>query len=124
MMSTVTTTMMPALQCCLLCRRTITDREQHLSFRDCVMAMLRVEYPDWASQTASRCDSSVASHRPLPERRTERPERSHRLRAIQIRRRRAQRVKSLRSVRTPHIAPRVSDEMLAQRAQIISAMPC
>lgn len=88
----------PVLQCCLLCHRMITDREQHNSYEDCVRALVRKENPHWVSKAASQQDSTVAVHSAPTNECGKRSEYNQRLRAIKIQRRRAQRAKLFKRV--------------------------
>lgn len=94
-----TTPSAPALQCCLLCRRTLTDREQHDKLEESVLAAIRAEHPEWAHNAAEGCDPFVAHYRALLRGRAARAEQPRRIRAIRSRRREIRRDKWSKSVK-------------------------
>lgn len=52
------------LQCCLVCGRTITNREQHEALEERVLAAIREAHPDWAEGDGT-CSPCVVYYRRL-----------------------------------------------------------
>lgn len=99
MRAETTTPGAPALQCCLVCRRTLTDREQHDKLEASVLAAIRAEHPEWAHGVTEGYDPFVAHYRALLRRRAARAEHPRRVRAIRSRRREMRRDKWSRGVK-------------------------
>lgn len=64
----------PGLQCCLVCGRTVLNRELHDSFEQPALAAIRAEHPEWAEGEGA-CAPCVEQYRELVRRRNERVER-------------------------------------------------
>ncbi|MBA2340729.1 MAG: hypothetical protein H0V88_10065, partial [Pyrinomonadaceae bacterium] len=66
-MKTITTTQNDyALQCCLLCRHTLTDREQqHDKLEQSILEAIRAEHPEWRDGEDSERTPHVARYRSL-----------------------------------------------------------
>lgn len=65
---------LPALQCCLLCGRTLTDRAAHDALEERVLEAIRAEHPDWESDDEA-CQPCVTHYRSLIKGRASRSER-------------------------------------------------
>jgi hypothetical protein len=89
-----------ALQCCVLCHRTLTDRAQHDALEERVLATLRAEHPEWKREADGARKSSVEYYRALLKQRTERVEGNRRLESIKMQRRRARRGKWLQGIKS------------------------
>ena len=64
-----------ALQCCLLCGRTLTDREGHDALEQQVLKSIRDEHPEWTDESGA-CEPCVNHFRQLLEERVTREERA------------------------------------------------
>lgn len=60
-----------ALQCCLLCGRTITEREQHDALEASVLHTIRVEHPEW-NEADGVCAACITYYRALLKARVQR----------------------------------------------------
>lgn len=91
-----------ALQCCVLCHRTLTDRAQHEALEESVLATLRAEHPEWARGAAADGvrQASVEYYRALLKQRAERAESNRRLESIKMQRRRARRERWLQGIKS------------------------
>ena len=54
----------PGTQCCLVCGRTITDRELHDSLEAPALAAIRAEHPEWGVNDGP-CEPCAARYREL-----------------------------------------------------------
>ena len=54
----------PGLQCCLRCRRVLTDRALHDALEEPVLASIRAGHPDWASLNEA-CQPCLDEYRSL-----------------------------------------------------------
>ena len=61
------------LQCCLICGRTVSDRELHDSFEERALASIRAEHPEWAA-TGVPCAPCVELYRAMLRERAGRAE--------------------------------------------------
>jgi hypothetical protein len=64
----------PGLQCCLICGRTVLNRELHDSFEEPALAAIRAEHPEWA-QGEGACVPCVEQYKGVLRQRAERAER-------------------------------------------------
>lgn len=71
-----------ALQCCLTCGRTLTDREQHDALEASVLEGIRAEHPEWADAEGN-CAPCVTHYRALLKARVVRAELHDALKARQ-----------------------------------------
>jgi hypothetical protein len=69
-----TPTMTMGLQCCLLCGRTLTNRELHDAVEEQVIETIRSEHPEWTEENGT-CKSCVVHYRDLINNRLSRAER-------------------------------------------------
>ncbi len=63
-----------AIQCCIVCGRTLTDRALHDELEDQVLAAIRAEHPEWTDQNGV-CEACVSYYRNLLQERATREER-------------------------------------------------
>ncbi|MCA1616387.1 MAG: hypothetical protein LC800_20275 [Acidobacteria bacterium] len=63
-----------AVQCCLVCGRTLTERALHDELEGRALAGIRSEHPEWAGEDGS-CERCVAHYRKLLQERLTREER-------------------------------------------------
>ena len=67
-------TVTPGLQCCLLCGRTLTNRELHDAIEERVLRTIRSEHPEWTGENGT-CETCVVHYRELLKRRSSRADR-------------------------------------------------
>jgi hypothetical protein len=87
-----------ALQCCVLCHRTLTNRAQHDALEESVLATLSAEHPEWKREADDEREASVEYYRALLKQRSERAESNRRLESIKMQRRRTRRGKWLQGI--------------------------
>jgi hypothetical protein len=64
----------PGLQCCLRCRRVLTDRTLHDALEEPILASIRAEHPEWTRQDEV-CLPCIGHYRDLLDERRTRSER-------------------------------------------------
>jgi hypothetical protein len=62
-----------ALQCCLICGRTLTDRDSHDKLEESVLRTIRAEHPEWIEVNGA-CEACIFYYRKFLKERATREE--------------------------------------------------